>query len=197
MMNLKGINQLALEQQKKALHVLENSRIADIWHDAGCRVNIVGSLRMGLLARHCDIDLHVYSRDITSGKSFAIASRIAENPCVTEIKCINGLHTDEHCVAWHFQYRLDDELWQLDVIHIEEGTKYDGFFERMADRIAAIMTPAQRDTILRLKFETPQDRDYHGVEYYEAVVGDGITSLPALEEWVSEHRKKPMYYWIP
>lgn len=83
------------------------------------------------------------------------------------------------------------------MIHIEEGTYYDGYFERMADRIVEVMSPTQKETILRLKFETLSDKDYHGVEYYEAVIADGINNMPEFEEWVVEHRKKPMYYWIP
>ena len=151
---------MAESAARKARKVLEESGIGEIWRKAGCRVNIVGSLRMGLLASHRDIDLHVYSKGITEESSFAIASEIAKNPAVTEIKCINGLHTDEHCVAWHIYYRHEGEIWQFDVIHIEEGTEYDGFFERMADRIVEVMTPQQRETILRLKFATPADADY-------------------------------------
>ncbi len=187
----------ALAAQEKAQNVLEKSRIAEIWREAGCRVNLVGSLRMGLLARHRDIDLHVYSKEVTEESSFAIAAKIASNPNVSEIKCINGLHTSEHCIAWHIYYNFEGETWQLDVIHIEEGSEYDGYFERMADRIEEVMTQEQRDTILRLKFETPANCDFHGVEYYEAVIADGVTTFSELEKWVAEHRKKPLYYWIP
>lgn len=197
-MNQNEINDLALANQKKARDVLNESGIVDIWKTSGCRVNIIGSLRMGLLASHRDIDLHVYSSGITTENSFAVAAKIAKSPKVVEVKCINGLHTDEHCVAWHVFYKADDGLiWQFDIIHIEEGTEYDGYFERMADRIIEIITPEQHDTILRLKFETPQEKDYHGVEYYEAVIANGITSLSDFEKWVIEHRKKAPYYWIP
>lgn len=196
-MNQREINYLALANQEKARLVMAESGIADIWKESGCRVNIIGSLRMGLLASHRDIDLHVYSKGITVENSFAIASKIAGNPCVTEVKCINGLHTDEHCIAWHFYYKHDDEIWQFDVIHIEEGSQYDGYFENMADRIVEAMTKEERETILRLKFETPDGTDYHGVEYYEAVIADGIRSMSEFESWIEEHRKRPMYYWIP
>lgn len=189
--------EMAIANQDKARKVLRDSRIAEIWEQNGCRVNLIGSLRMGLLAAHKDIDLHVYSKEITEEKSFAIAAQIAKIPGVTEIKCINGLQTDERCIAWHFFYRFDGEIWQFDVIHIEEGTTYDGYFERMADRITAVMTPAQKATILRMKFEAPADKDYHGVEFYEAVIADGIDNMADFEEWVIARRKKPMYYWIP
>lgn len=192
------INDLALANQNAARRVLRQSGIAEIWKDAGCRVNLVGSLRMGLLVTHRDIDLHVYSAGITTESSFLIAAKIAANPKVTEIKCINGLHTDEHCVAWHVFYKADDgAIWQFDIIHIEEGTEYDGYFERMADRIVEVMTSEHKYTILRLKYETPESKDYHGVEYYEAVINDGITTMSEFENWVTEHRKKNPYYWIP
>lgn len=203
----KEILERATANQERARRVLNESGIANVWERIGCRVNLVGSLRMGLLASHKDIDLHVYSRGITTESSFAIMAEIAKNPRVTEIKCINGLHTEERCVAWHVFYRAEstasdscgdsEDIWQFDIIHIEEGTQYDGYFERMADRIAAVMTPAQKETILRLKFETPNDKDYHGVEYYEAVIEDCVTDLAELGRWVTKHRKKPMYYWIP
>ena len=196
-MNQQEVFDLAFVNQERARGVLESSGIADVWERNGCRVNLVGSLRMGLLASHRDIDLHVYSKGITEEGSFAIAAQVARLPGVTEIRCINGLHTDEHCVAWHIFYRCDDEVWQFDVIHIEEGTEYDGFFERMADRIVEVMTSGQKEIILRLKFEAPSGSDFHGVEFYEAVIADGISNMVEFEEWVTDHRKKPMYYWIP
>ncbi len=197
-MNRKEIFEKAAASQEAARKVLESSRIAEIWRQAGCRVNIVGSLRMGLLASHRDIDLHVYSTAISTRSSFGIMALIAEDPRVTEIKCINGLNTDEHCVAWHLNYRAEnDESWQIDIIHIEEGTQYDGFFERMADRIKETMTPEERFLILKLKFDTPQGYDFHGVEYYEAVIADKIRNMEEFKVWVDARRKKKPYYWIP
>ncbi len=197
-MNQNEILERAAVGEAAARKVLEKSRIADAWQAAGCRVSLVGSLRMGLLASHRDIDLHVYSKGVTTEGSFAIVAGIAGNPDVVEIKCINGLHTDEHCIAWHLSYRADDgEIWQIDVIHIEEGTEFDGYFEQMADRIKEVMTPEQRETILRLKFGTPAGCDFHGVEYYEAVIADGVTTLDELGSWVAAHRLKPQYYWLP
>ena len=193
----KDVIERSLRCQQRARQVLEKSGIAEVWRSSDCRVSLVGSLRMGLLASHRDIDLHVYSKDITIESSFAIVAGIASNQNVTEIRCINGLHTDEHCVAWHIFYNCDGEIWQFDIIHIEEGTAYDGYFERMADRITEVMTPEQREIILSLKFDSSDDCGYHGVEYYEAVIADGVSTIEELSDWVSEHRKKPPYYWMP
>lgn len=196
-MKRQEIFDLALAMQQRANKVLEKSGIAEIWKRNGCKVNLVGSLRMGLLASHRDIDLHVYSKNVTEESSFAIAAQISKLPDVTEIKCINGLHSNEHCMAWHIFYKYEEQIWQFDVIHIEEGTEYDGFFEEMADKIVAKMTPAQKEMILKLKFETPEGTLFHGVEYYEAVIADGIDNMDSFKEWIVEHRKKPMYYWMP
>ena len=183
---------------KRAYEVLKDSGVTDVWENAGAEVRLVGSLRMGLLAKHRDIDLHVYSSGITEEESFAIAAQMAKNPKVVEIKCINGLHTDEHCIAWHLRYKMqENEIWQIDIIHIEKGSFYDGYFEEMAERIKSKLTPEIKGTILSLKYETPDNEEIHGVEYYEAVIADGIRTLPSLSEWLKTRRSKPFYYWMP
>lgn len=197
-MTQKEINDLASANQNRAYQIMEMSGIPQIWKDAGCRVNIIGSLKTGLLATHKDIDLHVYSSDITEESSFGIAAKMSALKGIEEITCINGLHTDEHCMAWHVKYNAgENETWKFDIIHIEAGTEYDGYFEKVAQRILDIITPEQRDTILRLKFETPNHEIIHGVEYYEAVIADGISTLDELKCWLINHRKKPSYYWMP
>lgn len=186
------------EASKRAIEVLEKSGVKQIWEQTGAEVRLVGSLRMGLIAKHRDIDLHVYSSGITEESSFAIASQMAKNPNIVEIKCLNGLHTDEHCIAWHLQYRVNEnEIWQIDIIHIEKGTQYDGYFEEMADRIVAKLTPELKETILSMKYNTPDNEVIHGVEYYEAVIANGITNLQELREWIKTRRSKPFYYWMP
>lgn len=190
---------LSRQAAADARQVLNESRIRDIWLQAGCRVNIIGSLAMGLIAKHRDIDLHIYSPHLTTEFSFGVMAQIATDPAVKEIKCINGLHTSEHCIAWHVTYRASTGLdWQIDLIHIDEGTRFDGFFEHMARRIAEVVTPEQRLAILRLKYDTPPEMDLHGVEYYEGVIAHGITSLPQLWEWAQARRKQPdAGYWVP
>lgn len=195
---MKEIERMARVNTAEAERILKTSGIEKIWRNAGCRVSLVGSLRMGLLLKHLDIDLHVYSENISIESSFAIAAQMAANPRVREIKCINGLHTNEHCVAWHLTYcAQDNRLWQIDIIHIEAGTQYDGFFEKIADGIKKIMTLEQRNIILRLKYLTPEGADWHGIEYYEAVIADGVSSIPEFKQWITIHRNKPAYYWQP
>lgn len=196
-MNQLSILELAAIQQQKARQVLEQSGIASIWEKAGCRVQLIGSVRMGLLINHRDIDLHVYSEHITEAHSFAIAAQMARIPEVKDLTCINGLHTDEHCMEWHLHYQYGEETWKFDIIHIEADTLYDGYFEQMADRIVELATPEQLETILRLKYETPETETIIGAEYYEAVLTAGVTTLPELRAWLKERRQKEPYYWMP
>lgn len=195
---MKEYELLALRNQERAKKIIRELDLVGFWEKNGCRANVIGSLAMGLLVRHLDIDLHVYSRDLTEEKSFAIVSRLAKNPRIKELRCINGLHTAEHCIAWHLLYEDDvSDMWQIDIIHIEEGTEYDGFFEKMAERINERITSQQRDTILRLKYETPPDETIHGVEYYQAVMESGVTTISQMREWVRQNRKPEGIYWMP
>lgn len=189
---------LALENQKRAGEILRDLKLTAYFESCGCRVNIVGSLKMKLLVKHLDIDLHVYSSGITEESSFAIFSHLAKNPNIKEIKCINGLHTEERCIAWHLLYEdLDKHIWQIDIIHIESDTRYDGFFERMAEKINQVLSPTQRDTILRLKYETPENEVIHGIEYYQAVIEDNVQTLDEMRRWVKTNRKTNGSYWMP
>ncbi len=91
----------------------------------------------------------------------------------------------------------DDEIWQIDIIHIEKGSQFDGYFEKMADRIVERLTPEVKERILSMKYNTPDDEEIHGVEYYEAVIADGVTNLQELKEWLKTRRSIPAYYWMP
>lgn len=128
-----------------AWQVVDELNLVKIWEAAGARVNSVGSLATGLLAKHLDIDFHIYSEPPLLPSGFAAMARIAENASVRRIECVNLLHTDEKCVEWHAWYEdRDGELWQIDMIHIEAGSAYDGYFERFARRLQRALTPEMR-----------------------------------------------------
>ncbi|MDE7153481.1 MAG: phosphoglycerate mutase family protein [Muribaculaceae bacterium] len=195
---MKEYELIAERNQQRAREILKELGLTEYFEKHGCKVNLIGSLAMGLLVKHRDIDLHIYSSELTEEKSFAIFAGLAKNPKIKEIKCINGLFTDEHCLAWHLTYQdADGQLWQIDIIHIESGTTYDGFFEKMAHRISEVLTDDQRETIIRLKFETLDGELIHGVEYYQAVIEAGVTELSELREWVKNNRKPDGSYWMP
>lgn len=42
------------------------------------------------------------------------------------------------------------------MIHLVKGSRYDGYFERVAERIEAVITPRQRETVLAAQIRNPR-----------------------------------------
>ena len=97
-----NIFDIAKQNQEKAWQVIKNTNIIQIWEDAGAKINLVGSLRTGLLMKHRDIDFHIYSSPLNLTDSFQAMARLAENPSIKRIECAiccilpkpvsNGMH---------------------------------------------------------------------------------------------------------
>ena len=193
-----NILELAKRNQQKAWEIIEDTRIVRIWEGIGAKVNLVGSLRTGLLMKHRDIDFHIYTSLLDLSASFRAMAELAENTSVKKIEYTNLLHTAEACIEWHAWYQdMEGELWQMDMIHIQEGSRYDGYFERVAERISAVLTDEMRLAILKLKYETPDTEKIMGVEYYQAVIQDGVRSYPEFEEWRRLHPAVGVVEWMP
>lgn len=193
-----NILELAKRNQQKAWEIIEDTRIVRIWEGIGAKVNLVGSLRTGLLMKHRDIDFHIYTSPLDLSASFRAMAELAENTSIKKIEYTNLLHTAEACIEWHAWYKdMEGELWQMDMIHIQEGSRYDGYFERVAERISAVLTDEMRLAILKLKYETPDTEKIMGVEYYQAVIQDGVRSYPEFEEWRRLHPAVGVVEWVP
>ena len=193
-----NIFELAKRNQQKAWEIIEDTRIVRIWEGIGAKVNLVGSLRTGLLMKHRDIDFHIYTSPLDLSARFRAMAELAENTSVKRIEYTNLLHTAEACIEWHAWYQdMEGELWQMDMIHIQEGSRYDGYFERVAERISAVLTDEMRLAILKLKYETPDTEKIMGVEYYQAVIQDGVRSYPEFEEWRRLHPAVGVVEWVP
>ena len=195
---MNDILEIAAANQQRAREVIRDTDLEAIWRSVGAEANLVGSLRTGLLMKHRDIDFHIYSEPPLLPSGFAAMARIAENASVRRIECVNLLHTDEKCVEWHAWYEdRDGGLWQIDMIHIEAGSAYDGYFERFARRLQRALTPEMRQAVLRLKFETPDHEKISGVEIYRAVVQGGVRTRTELERWRAEHPLTGISEWMP
>lgn len=193
-----NIFELAKRNQQKAWEIIEDTRIVRIWEGIGAKVNLVGSLRTGLLMKHRDIDFHIYTSPLDLSASFRAMAELAENTSIKKIEYTNLLHTAEACIEWHAWYQdMEGELWQMDMIHIQEGSRYDGYFERVAERISAVLTDEMRLAILNLKYETPDTEKIMGVEYYQAVIQDDVRSYPEFEEWRRLHPAVGVVEWMP
>ena len=188
----------AKRTQERAWEVIRQTDIINIWKSVGAEINLVGSLNMGLLMKHKDIDFHIYTSPFRISDSFQAMARLAENPLIKRIEYGNSLDTEERCVEWHAWFQdPNNELWQIDMIHIRKGSRYDGYFEKVAERISSVLTDEIKRTILQLKNETPESEKIMGVEYYQAVIRDGVRDYSGFKEWRKQHPVTGVVEWMP
>ena len=183
--DIKKIIEIANNNQKKAFNIIEELDIENAFKNIGARINLVGSLKMGLLMKNKDIDFHVYTPELNIEKSFLAVSKISSNIKIEKVTYNNLIDTDENCIEWHLFYKDkdDNEIWQIDIIHILEGSYYDGYFEKAADDIMNMLTEEKRNIILKLKYETPDNTKIMGIEYYKAVLQYNITNFEDFIKW--------------
>ena len=195
---MNDILEIAAANQQRAREVIRDTDLEAIWRSVGAEANLVGSLRTGLLMKHRDIDFHIYSSPLRVADSFAAMARLAENPRIRRIEYGNLLDAQDQCLEWHAWYAdADERLWQIDMIHLPEGSPWEGYFERVADRIAAVLTPETREAILRLKYETPDEEKIPGIAYYRAVLAEGVRSYAEFAAWLREHPVEGIIEWMP
>lgn len=195
---MNDILEIAAANQQRARDIIRDTDLEAIWRSVGAEPNLVGSLRTGLLMTHRDIDFHIYSSPLRLADSFAAMARLAENSRIRSITFNNLLDAPDQCLEWHAWYAdADDRLWQIDMIHMPKGSAYDGYFERVADRIAAVLTDRTRETILRLKYETPEAEKIMGIEYYQAVLRDGVGTYAEFEAWRAANPVTGILEWMP
>ena len=197
MMNTDNIELIAKNNFEKALQVIEKSAVKAAWEAIGAAVNQVGSMAMGLLMKHRDIDFHIYTEKLDISESLEVIKKICSNPAVSRMEYRNLADTGEACLEFHVWFMLDDEEWQIDMIQILKNSQFDGYFERVAQRIKTVLTPETRRAILELKYLTPNDEHIIGIEYYQAVIADGIRSYPEFVTWRKNHPVSGIITWCP
>lgn len=188
----------AVDNQKNANNIIEKLQIISLWQSIGAEINLVGSLKTGLLCKHCDIDFHVYSEKVSIVESFSVILRMLKLGKFKKYNFKNLLNTEEECLEWHLTYVDDSQNeWQIDVIHMPFNSKYHGYFEKVAERILAVMTEEQRDIILKLKYETPDDEKISGIEYYRAVIEGGVKTFKDFIQWRNNNPLSGILEWMP
>ena len=176
--------ELAEHNQLTAWKILEDTRLISAWKSIGAKVNIVGSLKSGLLMKSKDIDLHIYTDKLDISESFSVMQELAERLSLKEIQYKNLIDTEEECIEWHTLYEdKNKEIWKFDIIHIRKGSKYDGVVEKVTDAIIQQLTPEIRKTILEIKFDVPDDVMIPGIEIYRAVFSGGVKNYEELKQW--------------
>lgn len=189
---------IAKEHQSRAWEVIRDAQILEAWKAIGAEINLVGSLRTGLLIRHLDIDFHIYTEPMDLADSFRAAAILAQNPRIRRITYANLLDAEDMCLEWHAWYEDPrGDTWQIDMIHIAKASRYAGYFERVADRINAVIDEEQRQAILSIKYAIPEDRKVMGVKIYMAVMRDGVRDYTRFVEWEKSHPEEGIFSWMP
>ena len=174
--------------------LLRATRLRERWEACGAEVCLVGSLATGLLLRHLDIDLHVYTLTLNPADGFAIAAALA--PSRLEFRDLSD--TPERCLEWHLWLRdAAAREWQFDFIQMPPDSPYKGYFESSAERIRAALTPETRRAVLALKDTVPPDAHVPGILLCMAVLRDGIRTPAALRDWLRDHPLDGILDWCP
>lgn len=192
------ITKLAEKNQQDAWKILEDTRIIQAWENIGATVNLVGSLKTGLLMKNRDIDFHIYTDRLEISKSFSVIQELAERLPLKEIHYGNLIDTEEECLEWHALYEDPNmNTWKFDMIHIRKGSKYDGVVENVTDAITKLLTPETRKTILQIKYDIPDKIMIPGIEIYHAVFAGGARNYKELEKWRKTNPLTNSLAWIP
>ena len=183
---------------RRAREIIEETDVVGVWERHGARARLVGSVRTGLLMDKRDIDFHVYSDEFSIAESFAAVAELAANGRVRRVEYANLLDTDEACLEWHAWYEDGEgELWQIDMIHILKGSRYDGHFEEVADRIRAALAPQAREAVLGIKHGLGPEPGVMSIEIYMAVLRDGVRTLDEFRQWRAGRPQAGIVDWMP
>ncbi len=189
---------LSEKNQKRAREIITETGLVGIWESAGAEVNLVGSLRTGLLMKNRDIDFHIYSEPLTISGSFEAMRKLAEKPGIQRIEYQNLLDHEDRCIEWHAWYHdISGDIWQIDMIHIMKDSPYAGYFEKVAERISERLTPETRNAILSIKYEVPSETKVMGIEIYKAVLEDGVRTYADFMQWKDDHPEEGIIEWMP
>ncbi len=189
---------LADLMQKKAWDIIEDTNIIEIWSSIGATINLVGSLKMGLLINNRDIDFHIYTNPFRLADSFSAISGLAENKRIKTVSYANLTEADDKCIEWHASYEdTEGDSWQIDMIHILSESPYAGHFEKVAERISQVMTQETQEAILRIKNTVPIENKVMGIQIYRAVIENGIRDVESFLQWKEQNPDEGIITWIP
>ncbi len=192
-----SVNLLEISEARRqaALGVIRDSGVVEAWESVGATVNLVGSVRSGLIMKNLDIDFHVYTEEPMLIRGRAAIARLKG---VRDVQFRNLLDTEEECLEWHAAYDdAEGVVWQLDMIHIRRGSAFDGVIERTTDAIVARLTPATREAILRIKHDAPAGVKTPGIEVYYAVLELGLRTYDEFAVWKQANPDIDLLGWRP
>lgn len=195
---MENILETAKQIQKEAWSVIEDTDITKHWESVGATINLVGSLKTGLLIKKRDIDFHIYTEPFRLADSFLAVSKLAENKHIKTISYANLIEAEDRCIEWHAFYEHGNgNAWQIDMIHILNDSPYVGYFENVAERIAKVLTQETKEAILRIKNAIPVEKKVMSIQIYQAVIEGGIRDMEGFWYWKEQNRDDGIVTWVP
>ncbi len=150
------------------------------------------------MLNHRDIDIHIYTGEPMVLKSFSFMKNIAESKAVKNIQYKNLLDTKEECIEWHVWYEAEEGVtWKLDIIHIRKSSFYDGFFEKVTDKLIERLTPETKEAILQIKYELGEKSNVPGIQICHAVLEHGIKNYADFIQWSKKNPVDAVLEWMP
>ena len=184
--------------QERARIVIAETDVRELWTSIGATVNLIGSLKTGLLINNRDIDFHIYTDPFNLADSFSVMAKLAENSRIQSIQYTNQLEAADKCIEWHAFYKdQDGYTWQIDMIHILNESPFAGYFENVADRISEVLTRETREAILKIKNSIPAEQKVMGISIYKAVIQDGIRDVDSFLKWNENQPEPGIVSWTP
>ncbi len=190
--------EISERRRQAALRVIREAGVVEAWQSVGAIVNLVGSVRSGLIMNNLDVDFHIYTPEPMLPRSEAAIERLRQNRGVRDVRFRNLLDTPEECLEWHAA--CDDAegvTWRLDMIHIRRGSAFDGAIERTTDAIVARLTPETRRAILRIKHDAPEGVKIPGIEVCYAVLELGVRTPDEFAAWKRAVPTPDLLGWCP
>jgi len=196
---MENLENTSAKNLEKAFEIVQELQIEKVWKNFNSTCNLVGSVKTGLLMNHLDIDFHVYSDEFSIEKSFSAISQICQNPKIKEVLYKNLLEAEDMCLEWHLSYEETPErIWTIDIIHIKNESPYAGVIERVTEKINLALTEELRQTILKIKWISEQQKEkYFGIDIYQAVIGDGIETFEDFKIWKQNKKDVGISLWEP
>lgn len=189
----------ATVNQDRAWKIIKSTRIIDIWKSIGAEINLVGSLKTGLLIDRLDIDFHIYTDSCSISESFKAISLLAENNRIKKVEYSNLLNEDDMCLEWHAFYEDEqNDIWQIDMIHISKNSPYAGVFEEVAERILNALTPEFKERILAIKNTAFKlNKKVPGIKVYRAVIEGKVKTYSEFVAYESQNKAEGIILWKP
>ena len=196
---MENLENISAKNSEKAFEIIQELQIKEIWGKLNSTCNLVGSVKTGLLMNKLDIDFHVYSNDFSIEKSFSAISQISQNPKIKEVLYKNLLAAEDMCLEWHLMYEETPErIWTIDIIHIQNESPYAGVIERVTEKINSVLTEKLRQTILKIKWESEQQKEkFFGIDIYQAVIDEGIETFEDFKIWQQNKKEVGISLWEP